>query len=157
MNLRRLQPSESRELRSWLVERHYLGSAPPGYRVALEFLQDDARIGGMLLGRPSARSLDAKRWLELTRMYFVDVTAPHVESQALSKMRRWVRIWMPEVRGLLAYSDPAAGHRGIVYLADGWAPFGITKARHDQAGWNSRAGRAGENGYSRKQRWVRTP
>lgn len=157
MILRRLQPSESRELRQWIIERHYLKSAPPGYRVALEFIEGGQRVGGMLLGRPAARMLDQSLWLELTRMYFVDEAPKNTESRALAKMRKWVRVWMPGVKGLLAYSDPGVGHAGTVYLADGWAPFGQTSARHNQAGWNSREGRRGEECYSRKVRWVRTP
>jgi hypothetical protein len=164
MRLRRLQPSESRELRQWIIERHYLKSAPPGYRVALEFLNGNDRIGGMLLGRPTSRELDPGFWLELTRMFFLDVQIPgpngflrNHESWALARMRKWVRVWMPGIRGLISYSDPGVGHAGTVYLADGWAPFGTTKARHDHAGWQSREGRRGEESYSRKVRWVRTP
>lgn len=157
MILRRLQPSESRELRQWIIDRHYLKSAPPGYRVALEYLLDGARIGGCLVGRPSSRELDPVLWLEVTRFYFVDETPPFVESQGLAKMRRYVRIWMRQVRCLIAYSDPGQGHEGTIYLADGWAPFGRTSARHDQAGWQNRKGRRGEENYSRKVRWVRTP
>ena len=95
LQIRRLQPGESRELRAWIAERHYLRSAPPGYRVALEVLLAGERIGGLLLGRPAARSLDERLWLELTRAFFVDDTPANVESQGLAMMRRWVRVWMP--------------------------------------------------------------
>lgn len=125
--------------------------------MALEFVLNGQRVGGMLLGRPAARSLDAKRWLELTRMCFEDEAPKNTESRALSRMRKWVRIWMPEIRGLLAYSDPSVGHAGGIYLADGWAPFGMTSANHAQSGWENRLGRCGEQRYSRKHRWVRTP
>lgn len=158
--MRRAQPPESREVRQWVIERHYLRSAPPGYRFALEFLRypngrTSERIGAMLLGRPTSRSLDHKRVLELTRMYFVDDTPPNMESWALARMRKWVRVWMPEVRLLLAYSDPSVGHQGTVYEADGWAPFGQTATR--TVGWKNRPNRRGEETPSRKLRWVRTP
>lgn len=155
MRLRRLQPSESRELREWIIARHYLRSAPPGYRVALEFLNGADRIGGMLLGRPTSRELSPDLWIELTRMYFCDEAPRNTESQALAMMRRWIRVWMPAVKGLLAYSDPSVGHVGTVYLADGWAPFGLTALNH--VGWRNRPGRRAEEQPSRKIRWVRTP
>lgn len=157
LQLRRLQPSESRELRTWITERHYLRSAPPGYRAALEFLLAGDRVGAMLLGRPAARSLDEKLWLELTRVYFTDAAPSNTESQGLAMMRRWVRVWMPEVRGLLSYSDPEVGHAGTIYLADGWAPFGRTS--NGNSGWENRPGRkpAPTGRPSRKTRWVRTP
>lgn len=153
--MRRAQPSESRELRAWIAAHHYSGSAPPGYRFALEFLCERARVGAMLLGRPASRELDEQAWLELTRMYFVDDTERFVESRALAMMRRFVRTWVPQTKGLLAYSDPSVGHEGVVYSADGWAQFGRTR---NGSGWANRPGRKAAPGPpSRKLRWVRTP
>lgn len=155
LHLRRLQPTESRELHTWISERHYLKSCPPGHRYALEFSDGAERRGGMLLGRPSARAIDGDLWLELTRMFFVDAAPPNTESRALAMMRRWVRIWCPQIRGLLSYSDAAVGHAGTVYLADGWAPFGATS--NGDSGWRNRPGRTAKGRPSRKIRWVRTP
>jgi len=154
MMLRRAQPGESRKLREWLMDYHYLRSAPPGYRVALEFLDGRERIGAMLLGRPTSRKLDPTLWLELTRMYFRDEAPKNTESRALAMMRRWVRVWMPEVRGLIAYSDPSVGHNGIVYLADNWAPMGLSDSAH--ASWRTRPNRRYTEATN-KLRWVRTP
>jgi hypothetical protein len=156
MRLRRAQPTESREIRQWIVERHYLRSAPPGFVVALEFVDDAGdRIGAALLGRPTSRSLDAEQWLELTRLFFVDEAPKNTESRALALMRKWVRTWLPKTKALLAYSDPAVGHDGTIYRADGWASFGQTQL--SKRGWRNRPGRAGNDTPSRKTRWVRTP
>jgi hypothetical protein len=153
--LRRAQPSESRELAAWIQERHYSDSGPAGYRYALEFRIDRDRVGGMLLGRPSGRGLDPELWLELSRVYFIDETPVNVESRGLAMMRRFVRVWVPRTRGLVAYSDPNQGHEGTIYAADGWAPFGTTK--NGRSGWKNRSGRSRGDKPSRKQRWVRTP
>lgn len=155
MILRRAQPSESREVQAWIGARHYTGTAPPGYRVALEFVEKRERVGAMLLGRPTSRELDPQEWLELTRMFFLDEAPRNTESRGLAMMRRWVRVWMPQVRGLLAYSDPAVGHEGTVYRADGWAAFGRT--RNSKIGWRNRPGRRLTERPSRKLRFVRTP
>lgn len=155
MILRRCQPSESRELAAWIKDRHYLASTPPGYVVALEFLEGRQRFGAMLLGRPASRAYDADRVLELTRMFFTDEAPRNSESAALAMMRAWVRKWLPGIRLLLSYSDPAAGHTGGIYAADGWAPFGRT-ATAKSWGWKSRDGRR-DSPQGPKQRWVRTP
>lgn len=155
MHMRRAQPAESRALRAWIVERHYTETAPPGFAFVLEALLDNERVGALMFGRPAARELDADLWLELTRMVFVDETPAHVESRGLALARRYIRRWQPNVVGLIAYSDPSVGHDGVVYRADGWAPFGRT--RNSRSGWSTRPGRkppAGER-PSRKQRWVR--
>jgi hypothetical protein len=156
MHIRRAQPSESRELSAWIKARHYTKRCPPGYVLALEFLDGlGQRIGAMLLGRPAARSVDQDRVLELTRMFFVDGTEHCAESRGLSLMRRYVRSWLPQVRLLLAYSDPAQGHQGGVYEADGWAMFGQTTHKKGY-GWRSRPNR-NDDPVGVKIRWVRTP
>lgn len=156
LHLRRCQPQESRGLREWIVERHYLRSAPPGYVLALEAVLGRERIGGLLFGRPCSRDLDTDLILSLDRLFFIDNTPPHVESQALAAARKHIRIWLPQIKLLVSYSDPAAGHDGTIYLADGWAPFG--KTRNGSAGWANRPGRktTGEK-PTPKQRWVRSP
>jgi hypothetical protein len=150
--MRRGQPSESREIAAWIKERHYLKRTPPGFVAALEFTEDRNRIGAMLVGRPSGkrnkREMDVI--LELTRMYFVDAAPIHTESHALSMMRRFVRVWFPSIRLLIAYSDPAQGHDGTVYEADGWCPFGMTGTKTGY-GWRSRPNRSADP-VSSKQR-----
>jgi hypothetical protein len=155
MNFRRAQPSEARAIVAWIKERHYLRTTPPGYVAVLEFIEGRDRIGAMMLGRPSARSLDADRVLELTRMYFVDAAPKNTESHGLAIMRKFVRTWLPGIRLLIAYSDPAAGHAGTVYEADGWAPYGMTTHKTGD-GWRSRPNRAADP-VTPKQRWLRTP
>ncbi len=112
-------------------------------------------IGAMLLGRPAAKAYNPDLIMELSRVFFVDEAPKNTESQALSIMRRHVRTWMPGIRLLVAYSDPAQGHMGTIYAADGWAPFGMT-GKHYGYGWKNREGRRDEQ-LSSKQRWVRTP
>jgi hypothetical protein len=153
--LRRCMPHEGRGLLSWIKERHYTKRCPPGYLVALEFNAGSERVGGMLLGRPCARKLDDTKIVELTRMFFVDEAPKNTESRALGMMRRFVRVWMPGIRLLIAYSDPSNGHSGGVYEADGWAPYGMTTHKSGY-GWKSRPNRNSDP-VTPKQRWLRTP
>lgn len=155
LHMRRSQPSEAIAQKHWIADRHYLQSAPPGFVHVYEFTLGGDLVGGALLGRPAARTYDADRVLELTRLFFVDDTPTMVESRGLSLMRKHVRIWIPAIRLLLAYSDPEAGHEGTIYEADGWCPFGMTEGAWGH-GWNSRKDRRDVKA-SKKRRWVRTP
>jgi hypothetical protein len=155
MNIRRAQPSESVATSEWVKAHHYTKRCPPRFRAVLEFIEGKDLVGAMLLGRPSARQLDADLIVELTRMYFVDEAPKNTESHALSMMRRWVRTWWPQTKLLIAYSDPSVGHEGTVYLADGWCPFGMTTHKKGY-GWKSRPNR-NDDPVTPKQRWVRTP
>jgi hypothetical protein len=155
VQLRRAQPSETRELKDWIAANHYLQSCPPGFVHLYEFTEGKEVIGGMLLGRPSAKQYDPDKILQLHRVFFIDETAHCVESQGLSMMRRYVRVWIPQIRGLLSYSDPSVGHEGTIYEADMWCPLGLTD-EHWGYGWKSRNGRRDQR-LSKKQRWFRTP
>jgi hypothetical protein len=68
-----------------------------------------------------AAAFDADKILELTRAFFVDEAPRSTESHGLSMLRHWVRKWLPGVRLLASYSDPAQGHTGAIYAADGSA------------------------------------
>jgi hypothetical protein len=155
MQIRRAQPSEVVQLKTWIAARHYLHCCPPGAVCLYEFADGARVIGGMLIGRPCAKSYDADRILQLHRMFFVDETDPFVESQALKQMRKHIRVWFPQIRGVLSYSDPSQGHQGTVYDADNWCPLGFTR-EPSGLGWNSRNGRMFAPKTS-KMRWFRTP
>lgn len=155
MNIRRCQPSESKATSRWIALNHYLQCCPPGFVQVLEFTEGRELVGAMLMGRPSAKEYHPDEILQLHRMFFVDEAPKNTESQGLSMMRRHVRVWLPQIRLLLSYSDQEQGHLGTVYEADGWARFGITSSGPG-FGWKSRAGRR-DQPNSKKQRWVRTP
>lgn len=155
MILRRCQPTESRAAARWIADRHYTRSKPPGFIAVLEFVEGKEVIGAMLLGRPSSRGFNPDRIMELNRMYFIDEAPKNTESRGLAMMRKFVRTWFPCIRLLISYSDPAQGHTGAIYEADGWAPFGMTTHKTGY-GWRSRPNRK-EDPVGPKQRWVRTP
>ena len=129
----------SRELDAWIAARHYLKSTPACSVLRLEFTEDGWRVGGMLWNKPTSPHSDQKHLLELTRMYFADNTERFVESKALAAARRYIRKNLPHIRGLIAYSSTAEGHKGTIYEADGW--FLISKTKQKTGNWESRAGR----------------
>ena len=129
----RLEICHTKEVDRYIIEHHYLHSAPAGAKLRL-WTKDDAgnTIGAMMWGRPTARTYDKDRLLELTRMYMVDGTEPCAESKALGMARKLIRAQLPQVKGLIAYSSTGEAHKGIIYLADGWFAVGLTVAK----AWN---------------------
>ena len=146
----KLEISRKTDVDAYLTAHHYLHSAPAGARLRLWIKEGGAVIGAMMWGRPTARTYDPHRILELTRLYLIDGTEPFAESRALGMARRLIRRRFPEIKGLIAYSSTGMGHAGTVYLADGWFAVGTTRA----AAWN-REGRKNRD-TSAKIRWVRT-
>ena len=149
----RLVRWHDKRLDRWIAKHHYLGYTPPGAILRFWVLEGKRIVGAMMFGRPSSRMLDQYRILELTRMYFVDDTKPFIESQALSMARSYIRRYLPHVKGLIAYSSPAYGHEGTVYLADGWFCVGRTQG----GTWSNRTRIRRDVDPTPKLRWVRTP
>jgi hypothetical protein len=58
--------------------------------------------------------------LELKRMFVFDGHGFNIESVSISKSFEWFRATRPEVRVLVAYSDPTFNHRGTIYQATNW-------------------------------------
>ena len=97
---------------------HYLGYAPCGCKFCLGVYADTDLIGVMIWGHPIARMEEQENTLELTRMFLFD-SPKNSESKALSLAEKWIKLHRTE-RRLIAYSDTAEGHRGIIYRAANW-------------------------------------
>lgn len=83
----------------------------------------------MIFTHPCARLEDQEHTLELSRMVLLDHCPRNSESRALGLAARYIRRSMPDVYRLIAYTDPAQGHKGTVYRAAGWRFVGQTEAR----------------------------
>jgi hypothetical protein len=151
----RLQVCHDTSLDDWIAERHYLKSVPCGARLRLWILDANSEIlGAMMWGRPTSRMLDQWLILENTRMYFIDDTEPFIESKALGMARKYIRKHFPEIKLLVGYSAINFDHCGVVYRADNWCPFGITKG----GSWNNNVRKNRKNiDTGEKIRWVRSP
>ncbi len=108
-----VEPIPYRYARNFVTRYHYLHYAPPGAKVCLGVWYADRLVGVLLFGRPVARLEDQKYTLELTRMVLLDECPMNSESRVLALAARWVRRHLPGVRRLIAYADPARGHRGV--------------------------------------------
>jgi hypothetical protein len=147
----RLEVCRTTDVDRYIAAHHYLRSVPAGARLRLWIKSDDGSIiGAMMWGRPTARTYSPTRIMELTRLFLVDGIGHCAESRALGMARRHIRKHFPEVKGLIAYTSSAQGHKGTIYEADGWFAVGRTRARP----WN-RAGRKNID-VSYKTRWVRS-
>lgn len=147
----KIEVSHSTDVDKWIIEHHYLHSVPAGARLRL-WVKDDAGniIGAMMWGRPSARTYDFNRIMELTRLHMIDETEHCVESRALGMARKYIRKHFPEIKGLISYCSTGKQHKGTVYQADGWFAVGLTRGN----AWN-KDGRKNID-TSKKIRWVRS-
>jgi len=92
------------------------------------FSDVDELIGCMTYGYPVGREaaqsisedIDVKEVLELTRLFIKDGYGRNIESASLSLSFKWLRQNATDIKVLISYADPSAGHLGVIYQATNW-------------------------------------
>jgi len=84
-------------------------------------------VGVMTYGQPvgnlAVRSIGGvtnREVLELTRLVLLDAIGKNAESYFIGQSFRWLKSLEPEVKILISYADPEAGHGGTIYRATNW-------------------------------------
>ena len=82
-------------------------------------------IGAIVYGDPVGRLVAASvspllgqgDVLELTRLWLADGYGSNIESYCVGQTFKYIRKHMVDVKCIISYSDPEAGHKGIIYQA----------------------------------------
>jgi hypothetical protein len=95
----------------------------------LSLLDGDIVIGCIVFALPPREVM--KRYnvplaWELARLFIMDCTPKNAESWFMSRAVQWVKQNRPDVRLLISYADPSAGHSGTIYRAANWISDGRT-------------------------------
>lgn len=142
------------ELSSLINGWHSLfDNCPAGMRVGFIFLVSSCPIAAAMWGRPVARHENQVETLELTRLAHSPAVPRNFGTWALGRMRKWIRVQMPEINRLISYHDTEA-HHGTIYKADNWRPVYTEQTK--SATWLNRSGRTSV-GVETKTKWEREP
>lgn len=109
------------------IASHYLRKRPAVVTLCLAAM-DPHPVGVVVFALPpkqTAVRYGGLTW-ELARLYLMDECAPNSETKIISMAVRFIRFQFPEVRFLVSYADPSAGHSGTIYRAAGWKSDGRT-------------------------------
>jgi len=110
------------------VRAHYLGKRPAIVLLCLMMLNRGKPVGCIIYSAPP-REVDkrygGKTW-ELARLYLLDEVPKNAETWLIGKSVRWIKRHNPDVKHLLSYADPSAGHAGTIYKAANWRQDGRT-------------------------------
>lgn len=110
------------------VKAHYLKKRPAIVLLCLMMLHGDRPVGCVIYSAPpreADKRYGGKTW-ELARLYLLDEIPCNAETWLIGKSIRHIKRYNPEVRFLLSYADPSAGHSGTIYKAANWRPDGRT-------------------------------
>jgi hypothetical protein len=115
-------------LASEMVFKHYLRKWPAVPRLHLGLFIDSKLQGCVIFAeapRETSKRYGGYTW-ELARLWVSDDIPRNVETWLISKCVRYIARRHPEVRFLVSYADPQAGHIGTIYRAANWKPDGMT-------------------------------
>lgn len=110
------------------VQAHYLRKRPAIILLCLMMLHNGVPVGCVIYSAPpreADKRYGGKTW-ELARLYLLDQIPHNAETWLIAKSVRYIRRHHRDVRHLLSYADPSAGHRGTIYKAGNWRQDGRT-------------------------------
>jgi len=110
-----------------IVNNHYSHSWT-ACKHALGLFKSDLLVGVAVYGIPVGRNaiisispdIGEGQVLELTRLWIADSEGKNTESWFLGQTFRWLKQNDKNIKVLLSYSDPNAGHVGTIYQATNW-------------------------------------
>jgi hypothetical protein len=110
------------------VKAHYLRKRPAIVLLCLMMLHKGNPVGCIIYSAPpreADKRYGGKTW-ELARLYILDEIPRNAETWLIGQSVRYIKRHHKEVRHLISYADPSAGHRGIIYQAANWRADGRT-------------------------------
>lgn len=127
-------PISFKEIRPWLLEKHYAHKIPPiSWAFGLVFENDI--VGVISYGKPSSSSLCSgicgtkysSKVYELNRLCINSYAPKNSASRLISKSLKL----LPKGIILVSYADTNQGHIGYVYQATNWIYTGLSAKRTD--------------------------
>jgi len=110
------------------VAAHYLKKRPAIVLLALKMLVDEKPTGIVIYSAPpreTSKRYGGITW-ELARLYLLDEIPRNSETWLIAKRVRFIKLNYPDVKFLISYADPSAGHSGTIYRAANWKQDGMT-------------------------------
>jgi hypothetical protein len=130
----RIRPINAVTARTLCQKYHYLRTYPGGSILNLGIFAGEMLLGVAVLGAGPANAYrlfsgaSREEVICLTRLWLDDRLGRNSESRVLGVMIRSLRKNLPTIKAILAYSDPAAGHTGVIYRAAGFVFIGESSA-----------------------------
>jgi hypothetical protein len=128
-----IRPIPKSTVKELLVREHYLHSLPGGTKLAFGVFVGDRLLGavtlgvGPFLGYSLVEGARPEDCITLTRLWLSNELPKNSESLVLGIILRGLRK-NTSLKFVLSYTDPTAGHAGIIYQATNWIYTGLSSA-----------------------------
>lgn len=129
-----VRPIPPRVTRDLCKKHHYLKSYPGGSLFNFGVFAGNALLGVAVIGvgpfnvHRLFRDAEPAEVVCLSRLWLDDRCGRNSESRVLGILCRSLRRCQTTIKAVVAYSDPEAGHTGMVYRAAGFLYLGLSEA-----------------------------
>jgi hypothetical protein len=111
-----------------MIKKHYIGKWPGVCVLILALLRGSEKLGVIVFALPpreTSKRYGGETW-ELARLWLHDSVPQNAETFLIGKAIKYIRRHHTQVRILVSYADPSAGHAGTIYKAANWVADGRT-------------------------------
>ncbi len=128
----RIRPIPFTVAKRILVKNHYLHSLPGGTKLAFGAFLGVRLLGAIAFGSGPqmvyslVEDASPDDCLTLTRLWLSDDLPKNSESRVIAVCLRAIKRFT-QVKFLVSYADPSAGHAGGIYQATGWLYTGLSE------------------------------
>ena len=136
VEVRELQTPEEEDMASDFMKKHYIGKDVKSINIRLGIFLNGRMIGIIAYGAPTfaglARQLglESREVVELRRLFIEEVPVHNIESQVISMGNEELKNLKPDVKAVVTYADPSAGHLGTIYQATNAIYAGKSKGQY---------------------------
>lgn len=134
-----------------MIQRHYIGRWPGVCMLVLALKRAGIAIGVIVFALPPRETMKrygGETW-ELARLWLDDSVPHNAETYLIGRAVRYIRQHHKQVKALVSYADPSAGHTGTIYKAANWQPDGRTDQERKTPRFDYADGATGKR-YSRR-------
>ena len=113
---------------SEFMQRHYLHKRPAVVVACFMLLVDGMARGCAVYALPPKQTsvrYGGLTW-ELARLFVDDELPCNTETFLIAATVKQIKRSRPDVKYLVSYADPSAGHQGVIYRASNWTEDGKT-------------------------------
>lgn len=105
-----------------MIKTHYLGKWPREVVLTLGLIRKSRTLGVVTfsVAHPSVAAPYLGEVWELSRLWIDDSVPKNAETFAIGRSIRYVRANHSNVKTLVSFADPEAGHNGTIYTASNW-------------------------------------
>lgn len=132
-------------------QQHYLHRWPGVCTLVLKLQRDSEALGVVVFALPpreTSKRYGCTTW-ELARLWLNDGVPQNGETWLIAAALRYVRRHHPDVKAIVSYADPSAGHSGVIYRAANFRSDGRTDQERKTPRFDYADARTGKR-YSRR-------